>query len=84
MTWRLLQTYLGLLLSLPLLVLLAVLGGCTAAQVKAERYQEAFENFANPTNLKICYVRQDGVIRGVEYRCFGAGCKLPDCPDTND
>jgi len=61
---------------------MAALTGCTAAQIKAERYQEAFENFANPTNIKICYQRKNGNMSGVEYRCFGEGCELPDCPGS--
>ena len=55
--------------------------GCSTAQIKAERYQEAFANFINPTVIKICYVRENGNMKGAEYRCFGNGCKLPNCPD---
>lgn len=62
------------------LVAIVSVSGCTVVQEKGEAYRRAAEDFANPEKLKICYTREGDVTTGVEYRCFGEECELPDCP----
>lgn len=76
--WNILR---GILVILAALILITWLAGCTAVQQKGEAYQEAAGRFLYPDKLKICYVREGQVQRGVEYRCFGEGCDLPKCPN---
>ncbi len=55
--------------------------GCTAAQEKGRIYRDAAEKFTVPDKVRVCYDREGDTQRGYETRCFGAGCKLPACPE---
>ncbi len=65
-----------------ILMLALTVSACTAVQQKGEAYRQAAERFGYPDKLQICYSREGDVLRGVEHRCFGEGCKLPSCDEV--
>jgi len=56
------------------------MAGCTQVDRKLDAYRDASGRFLHPDKLRICYTREGDKQQGIESRCFGDGCTLPECP----